>query len=182
MLLNYLMSGSQHRCYNTVTKPIIQPKTMKNNYFASALIFGLISFTYEMPSLAEQACIRSPNGKIICGEVVKKESTSNSKPSNNKVNTQSKMGLDFTLEGCKKARAGLYCSISVYNSSDFDKRLSWTTWPHNILIDSESRQYATEVVKMGNVYAHSTATLPPKATINEGDNGVRLTFHDFNIS
>jgi hypothetical protein len=179
---------------------------MKNTFLAQSFIFGLTSLIFTMPALAEQACVRIQNGKLICGELENKKNDGNSKPLDRKVATQSKMGLAFTLEGCKKAKAGLYCSISVYNSIDFDKKLSWTVWPHNVLIDSESRQYTTAIVKMGNVRDHQNAILPPKATIKsqvffrpsnglsnyirvltiapiiEGDNGIRLTFRDFNVS
>lgn len=177
---------------------------MQNSFLAQAFIFGLTSLFSTMPSLAEQACVRLQNGKIVCGELEKKKNDRNNKPLDRKVATQSKMGLDFTLESCKKKRDGLYCLISTYNSTDFDKRLAWTPWPHNILIDSESRQYTTSIAKMSNVYDYQTATLPPKATIKsqvffrpnnglsnfirvltiapiiEGDNGIRLTFRDFN--
>jgi hypothetical protein len=183
---------------------------MRNALLTQLFAFGLTSFIPAMPSFAEQACVRIQNGKLICGELVPKKSDASSKPSDSKVATQSQMGLDFTLEGCKKAKAGLYCSVSIYNSTDFDKQLGW--FPDNVLIDSESRQYTTSIVKLGNSNMSGASliyygpTLPPKAKIKsqiffrpsnglsnyvrvltikpiiERNNDTRLTFRDFNVT
>jgi hypothetical protein len=179
---------------------------MKSTFLTPIFVFGLILFIPAMPSFAKQACVRIQNGKLICGELEDRKNDGNSKPSNKKVATQSKMGLDFTLEGCKKDKAGLYCSISIYNSTDFDKQLAWDfNIKNGFLIDSESRQYKTAIVKMGNVRYHENAILPPKATVTaqiffkpsnglsnyirvltiapniEGNNDVRMTFRDFDV-
>jgi hypothetical protein len=179
---------------------------MRNALLTQLFAFGLTSLIPAMPSLAEQACVRIQNGKLICGELAPKKSEANSKPSNSKVAMQSKMGLDFTLEGCKKAKAGLYCSVSRYNSTDFDKKIRWSAYPYNVLIDSESRQYTTSVEKMGNRHIAENTTLPPKAKIKaqlffrpsnglsnyikvlriapiiEDSHGITLTFRDFDVS
>jgi hypothetical protein len=97
---------------------------MRNTLLAQLFAFGLTSLIPAMPSLAEQACVRIQNGKLICGELAPKKSDANSKPSNSKVATQSQMGLDFTLEGCKKAKAGLYCSVSYTTPQILIKRYS----------------------------------------------------------
>jgi hypothetical protein len=178
---------------------------MRNTLLAQLFAFGLTSLIPAMPSLAEQACVRIQNGKLICGELAPKKSDTNSKPSNSKVAKQSKIGIDFTFEGCKKARAGLYCSVSIYNSTDFDKLIRWSNFTGStVLIDSESREYSTTTVTMGNRNGYTNTTLPPKATINAQiffrpsnglsnyirifkigtiveNNEVKLTFRDFNV-
>jgi hypothetical protein len=168
-------------------------------------LLGTISFTYMLPTSAEQACIRNQEGKLVCGEFVNKKSPAESNPLDKKMQVRNQLGIDFALEGCKKSRAGLYCSLSIYNSTDFDKQMGWNIFMgNNVLIDSEGHRYTTQAIKFGNV--NRDATLPPKITMKaqvffrpsnglsshirvfqiapiiEGNNNIRLTFRDFGVN
>jgi hypothetical protein len=182
-------------------------QSMKNISLATiqAFLLGVISLTYTLPTSAEQACVRNQEGKLVCGEFVNKKSPTESNSSDNKMQVRNQLGIDFGLEGCKKSKAGLHCSLSIYNSTDFDKQMGWNIFMgNNVLIDSEGHQYTTQAIKFGNI--NRDATLPPKTTMKaqvffrpsnglssyirvlqiapiiESNNNIRLTFRDFRVN
>jgi hypothetical protein len=137
----------------------------------SLFLSTLISF----PAIAEKACIKVASGKLVCGELVPKNKKT--APASIKKAPVNPSGVDLTLDGCTKSREGLLCSISVYNSTDYDKRFRiYADWlPEqaqykSIIIDSEGNQYAATLSGLGSELGpkpgigggFSNATLPPK--------------------
>jgi hypothetical protein len=133
------------------------------NLFLTQTVF--LSILSLPPALAETACIKSPAGKVICGELVPKQESPNTAPSSQTMVFKTKSGLDFTLNGCSKSRDGLSCSISIYNSTDFDKKVGYNTYYTYSIIDSEGNEYkATRDSSIGNKSWGGTI-LPPKLKI-----------------
>jgi hypothetical protein len=142
---------------------------------AQASIIFASSICFISPVSAKEACVRNTNAEIVCGELVNEKPPTNNQPNKKTVNTKS--GVDFTLEGCKKSREGLLCSVSVYNSTDYDKDFRiYANWLpeqpeyRSIIIDSEGNEYAATLSGIGSELSpkpgigggFSNATFPPK--------------------
>jgi hypothetical protein len=136
-----------------------------------------LSVFISHPALSEKVCVKSTSGKVICGELVPKKKKAPAPASGKKKAPVNPSGVDLTLEGCVKSREGLMCSITVYNSTDYDKNFRiYADWlPENpqyksIIIDSEGNQYAAIISGIGSQLGpkpgigggFSNATLPPK--------------------
>jgi hypothetical protein len=188
----------------TKFKPMLKSMLTRTGIFLFVQPFALSALIFCPPASAEQACVKTPLGKIVCGELQpKKESATTTSRSEQKQVVKTKSGIEFTLNGCKKSNAGLSCSISIYNSTDYDKRVNYTYAGGYSIIDSEGNKYASSVVSIGNQGLY--ATLPPKLTIKSyvvfqpngkltnrirslnvnpwvESNEFNVTFRDFNVN
>jgi hypothetical protein len=67
------------------------------------------------------------------------------------------------LERCRKGRAGVMCSLSAYNSTDYDKTFMYSGGHDDtFIIDSEANKYPVE--RTSNPSYNIMITLPPKTT------------------
>jgi hypothetical protein len=169
------------------------------------LIMGMASLSFALTASAKSACVRSQEGKVLCGELIDNPNPSRKQTTNTDKIIESAAGVDFTLEGCKKLKTGVSCSISMYNSTEFDKKMSWGFFlGQNSLIDSNGNEYLTQAIKLGNS-RNSSATIPPKTAVKaniffrpngelgnyikilkispiiEGNRKVELVFRDFKL-
>jgi hypothetical protein len=136
-------------------------KPMKNTFLflISASLWGASAFASASSALAEEACVRSENGRVVCGTIVDEaagEGTSDTEPQV----IQHSSGINFTLEGCFTTASSLDCSIEMYNSSDFDQVVRlFPTSPYYVLTDSEGNQYRADMWRFSN--GQRMATIPP---------------------
>jgi hypothetical protein len=72
---------------------------------------------------------------------------------------RSKQGVDFTLEGCQKSSKGLLCSLSVTNTSEFDRDVYIPSGNFISIIDSEGNSYRGAELRIAN--SHERVLLPP---------------------
>jgi hypothetical protein len=73
---------------------------------------------------------------------------------------RSKQGIDFTLEGCQKSSKGLLCSLSVTNTSEFDRAVLIPSPAFVSIIDSEGNKYLGAGLRIAN--EPTRALLPPR--------------------
>lgn len=136
---------------------------------AQPLILVLCAIAQSDRAFAQEVCVRNPPGNIVCGELVPDDflqPQSGESPSESTERTiKTESGLFFTLDGCSRSNAGLTCGISVYNSTDFDKTLSYQNFVIYRAIDDRGNTYkATRDTSIAN--GNFTASLiPPKATV-----------------
>lgn len=178
---------------------------MKNNslILIQVFLFAATLLIYTLPVSAKQACIRSKNENVTCGELI--EPNRFSAPVDSSKTIKTKSGINFTLEGCQKISTGVICSILVYNSTDYDKKILLHDSTETFLIDSEGSQYRMRVRNFSQPNASYPALLPLKATkkaqlfsrpsgnltnyirvlqvhtVIEGNN-LKFTFRDININ
>jgi hypothetical protein len=139
---------------------------MKKQSFnlAQIAILTITLFGYVLPSSAKEGCVRSQNGNTTCGELVEKNISSKV----NKKTIRTKSGVNFTLEGCRKSDVGLVCLVSVFNSTDYDKRVRISPAYGSKIIDSEGNEYKLRKVDYGingTNRGDQIITMPPKLTI-----------------
>ncbi len=137
---------------------------------AQLFVFTTTILSFVLPSLGKEVCVRNIAGKIICGEVVNKQKSTSVNSYINRRTQKNQSGVDLTFEGCEKSRDGLLCSISVYNSTDYDKTFKlYGAWAYrSSLIDSEGNEYIAQRVALGSKWDLGgiiNASLPPKLKI-----------------
>jgi hypothetical protein len=131
----------------------------------------------SLPAFAEKACVKNSLGKVVCGDIINGKKAATQKSNSKKKAKINPSGVDLKLEGCTKSTEGLLCSLTIYNSTDYDKRFKiYANWLpemseyRSILIDSEGNEYAATLSGMGSTLGprpgigggFSQATLPPK--------------------
>lgn len=131
----------------------------------------LLGILLSSPVLSEKACVKSATGKVVCGDLVPKGKTLTTPSMGNKKTQTNSSGVNLTLGGCTKSREGLLCSITIYNSTDYDKdfRVYYNWLYKSSLIDSESNEYAASqsvvASKEGLGGVAGPIILPPKAKV-----------------
>lgn len=164
-MVRYWKRNGMRRAYNFMQNSAFRNMRVKITNFLLTQIVLLNVITLKT-AFAEQACVKNSLGKVVCGELVPKKNSSTSSPSpEQKMTIKTQSGLSFTLNGCSKSRAGLSCSIAIYNSTDFDKVVAYNSYYGYSIIDSEGNEYkATSDSSIGNKsWGHTV--LPPKLTI-----------------
>jgi hypothetical protein len=108
-------------------------------WIQSLFLFALV---YCPPAFSKKACIKNSLGKIHCGELQTLIKQPDKKfPTEYKKIVKTKSGVDFILNGCKNYNTALVCSISVYNSTEYDKHVNYGNYFVFSIIDSEGNEY-----------------------------------------
>jgi hypothetical protein len=128
----------------------------------------ILGFLVPSPVLSEKACVKNASGKVVCGDLIPNKKTSTTPSLVNRKTQTNLSGVDLILEGCIKSREGLLCSLTIYNSTDYDKdfRIYYNWVYKSSLIDGEGNEYAASQGAIGSKEGlggvAGPVTLPPK--------------------
>lgn len=136
---------------------------VKSKKFLLIQSLVLISLAFCLPVFSKQVCIKNSLDKKACGELIPNTDSSVNSPPDPNMTIRTKAGLNFTLKNCRKSREGLNCFIDVYNSTDFDKKMSIARQYPHFIINSEVNEYSAHTTLGNNRTVF--ATMPPKSKI-----------------
>jgi hypothetical protein len=120
------------------------------------------------PVAAQQACVVTDAGKVVCGRL--QQSANESFPQNSD-RQQEIEDFVFTFKACRRKGAVVNCELTITNKGkDRDLRLNGTTFydpaKHTRIIDATGRQYSVSNIESGGLKSQGYVSVKFAKDIN----------------
>lgn len=129
-------------------KSFFSSRISKFNSLMYVCALGVTTLSIPMTAVAEEACVRTSAGSVVCGTLVPK-SSSNSNRTDNDVTIQTDVDSSITLElkACVRQQQKVRCILSLTSSEDTYYGLFNST----NAVDGEGTSYRSSLIRIGKV-------------------------------
>ena len=135
-------------------KSFFSSRVLKFSSLMCICALGLTTFSLPMTAIAEEACVRTSAGNVVCGTLVpKSSSSSNRTDSEETIQTQvdpAGYGGDYSvtweLKSCSRIKKNVKCTFLISNNVN----RSYGLWlGPTKMVDSGGNEYLSSFIKSG---------------------------------
>ncbi|MFB2937558.1 hypothetical protein ACE1B6_20105 [Aerosakkonemataceae cyanobacterium BLCC-F154] len=142
---------------------------------------GLLTFSIVSSAIAEQACVRTTTGNVICGTIMPQSASQDSSIQRQRVE---KNGLRFELQNCVRNGDAVDCNLIITNIGQknrdlklYSSQASGTGRSPSRAISNSGDEFSTTIYELGNERTTSSwrvrKTLVPDVPMK-----AKFTFND----
>ena len=118
----------------------------KFNSLVYVCALSVTTFSLPMTAVAEEACVRTSAGNVVCGTLVPKSSSnSNRTDSDVTIDSQPHGSVTWDLKSCARIQKKVRCVLSLSSSQDTGISIYASTR----IVDSEGTSYSASLVQFG---------------------------------
>ena len=122
------------------------PRVSRLNVLMFLGALGLTAFYLPSAAVAQEACVRTSTGSVVCGTSVPKPgSTPNRVDSDTTIDTQVHGDVTWELKSCSRKLKKVVCTLSLSSSQDTFVRVYTATR----IVDAEGNSYQASFVQFG---------------------------------
>ncbi|TYQ28563.1 hypothetical protein PseudUWO311_03475 [Pseudanabaena sp. UWO311] len=128
-------------------KSFFSSRVLKFNSLMYVCALGVTTFSLPMTAVAEEACVKTSAGNVVCGTLVpKSSSSSNRTDSDVTIDSQSHWSVTWDLKSCTRIQKKVRCILSLSSNQDTFIRVYASTR----IVDSEGTSYSASLVQFGS--------------------------------
>jgi hypothetical protein len=123
-------------------------RVSKLNVLMTLGALGLTTFSFPMTAVAQETCVRTSDGNVVCGTPVAKPRANSSSEQRKLINS-----YVFVLKGCKRFNTSIKCNFLI--TRDGAEENFGIKAPEVTIVDSVGKSYLGSSVEMGGKRGNS---------------------------
>jgi|GEM_PF-1764506 len=132
-------------------KSFFSSRVLKFSSLMYVCALGVTTFSIPMMAVAEEACVRTSAGSVVCGTLVPKSgSNSNRIDSDTTIQTEVDSYITLELKTCVRQQQKVRCILSLKSSEDtFYGLFDFTRGSSTNAVDEQGTSYRASLIRIG---------------------------------